>query len=261
MDAAMSAAAREIIDAIDEQESAAMTHGEWVQLSVDDGTEMRAYVARPAGAGPHPGIVVFQEAIGVNAQIRGVADRWAGEGYVAIAPELFHRTAPGFEMDVLDMETIMPLIRSTTPEGFVADARAAHAWLAAQRDVDADRIAAVAFSLNGRAAYVANAALPLAASISYYGGGLAALVDRAPSLHGPQLFFWAGRDGGIPPEQHRAVVDAVRAAGKRFVDVEFSEAGHGFFNEQIPGRHDPDAAAQAWALSVAFLDRIVGKGR
>jgi carboxymethylenebutenolidase len=235
-----------------------MPQTEYVDLTTDDGA-MRAFVARPDGPGPHPGLLVFQEALGVNAQIRGVAERWAREGYVAIAPELFHRVAPGFEESVLDMGVLMPLIKSITTEGLAADARAAHAWLAARDDVDASRIAAVGFCMGGRAAYVANSELPLAASISYYGGGIAAaLLDRAARLHGPQLFFWGGRDTNISPEQHRAATDAVRAAGKRFVDVEFSEANHGFFNEQIPGRHDPAAAAQSWALSVAFLGQLLG---
>jgi carboxymethylenebutenolidase len=230
-----------------------MPQTEYVDLTTDDGA-MRAFVAYPDGPGPHPGLLVFQEAVGVNAQLRGVAERWAREGYVAVAPELFHRVAPGFEASVLDMSVLMPLIRSIKTEGLVADARAAHAWLAARDDVDAARIAAVGFCMGGRAAYVANSELPLAASISYYGGSIApGLLDRAARLHGPQLFIWGGRDKNIPPEQHRAVTDAVRAAGKRFVDVEFSEADHGFFNEQIPGRHDPAAAAQSWALSVAFL--------
>ena len=69
-----------------------------VELSVADGTRMAAYVARPKDGGPHPGLLVFQEAFGVNHHIRNVAERFAAEGYVAIAPELFHRTAPpGFE--------------------------------------------------------------------------------------------------------------------------------------------------------------------
>ncbi|AHG92298.1 dienelactone hydrolase (plasmid) [Gemmatirosa kalamazoonensis] len=237
-----------------------MTRSEYVDLKVDDGTEMRAFVVHPDGAGPHPGLLLFQEALGVNSQIRGVAERWARQGFVTIAPEMFHRTAPGFEADVLDMTVLMPLLKALTPDGMVADARAAHTWLVARSDVDASRVAAAGFCMGGRAAYLANAELPLAASISYYGGSIApALLDRAARLHGAQLFFWAGNDQGIPPEQHRAVTDAVRAAGKAFVDVEFSGVNHGFFNEQIPGRHDPAAAAQSWALSVAFLEQTVGR--
>jgi carboxymethylenebutenolidase len=227
---------------------------EWVELDVDDGTRMRAHVTRPGGDGRFPGMLLFQEALGVGAQLRGVAARLAGRGFVVVAPELYHRTAPGFELDTLDMSVLMPLIRSVTAAGMTADARAAHGWLASQPDVDAGRVAALGFCMGGRAAWLANAALPLAAAVSYYGGRIAPdLLDRAASLSGPHLFLWGGRDASIPPEQHRAVVDAVRAAGKPFVDVEFSEATHAFFNERTD-RWDPAAAAQSWAIATAFLD-------
>ena len=122
----------------------------------------------------------------------------------------------------------------------------------------ADRYAALGFvavapDLFHRAAYLANSEVRLAAAISYYGGGIApALLDRAARLHGPHLFFWGGRDPGIPPEKRRAVADAVRDAGKRFVDVEFSDAEHGFFNVEL-ARGNPRAARESWALGHAFL--------
>jgi carboxymethylenebutenolidase len=232
---------------------------EWVELAVDDGSRMRAYVARPEGEGPHPGLLLFQEALGVAAQLRDVAARLAGEGFVVVAPELYHRTAPGFELDTLDMAVLMPLIRSVTADGMLADARAAHAWLIARPEVDAARVAALGFCMGGRAAWLANSALPLAAAVSFYAGGVAPpLLDRAATLSGPHLFFWGGRDPGIPPEQHRAVADAVRAAKKPFVDVEFSQAVHAFFNERTD-RYHPAAAAQAWAIATAFLDQALGQ--
>lgn len=232
----------------------------WVTLQVEDGTDMRAYVSRPVGSGPHPAMIVFQEALGVNAQLRGVADRYAAEGYVAIAPELFHRTAPGFHRDALDMTELMPLIRSLTVEGMIADARAAHAWLVKQDGVDSARIAAMGFCMGGRAAFVANSELPLAAAISYYGGSIApALLDRAAKLNGPHLFFWGAKDKGIPPEQRRAVIDACEAAGKHYVDVVFSEAGHGFFNEQIELYREAPAR-ESWAMGLAFLRDTSGSG-
>jgi carboxymethylenebutenolidase len=240
---------------------------EWAALSVDgavagavDGGVMRAFIARPAGGGPHPGLILIMEALGVNDQIRGVAKRYAEQGFLVIAPDLFHRIAPDFESDVLDWDTLGPLVRSLTTESLIADTTAAHSWLASQRDVDASKIAAVGYCLGGRAAYLANSELRLAASVSYYGGGIAqSLLDRAPTLHGPQLFFWGGKDANITPEHTRAVVDALRAAGKSFVNVEFSEANHGFFNEQLPERHHPAAARESWALTLRFLNDSLGR--
>lgn len=234
---------------------------EWVTLAVDDGTPMRAFIARPSGPGPHPGLIVIMEAMGVNAQIRGVATRYAEQGFLVIAPDVFHRVEPAFEASVLDWPTLMPLVQSLTTDGLVADMRAAHGWLVAQPDVDRTKTAALGFCLGGRAAYLANSELPLAASVSYYGGGIAqSLLDRAPRLSGPQLFFWGGKDANITPEHTRAIVDALRAAGKTFVNVEFSDANHGFFNEQIEGRHHPASARESWALALRFLNDSLGRG-
>jgi len=232
--------------------------GDYVDLAVEGGLRTRGFVARPPGPGPHPGLIVIQEAFGVNSQIRGVTARYAEQGFVAIAPDVFHRAAPGFEISTLDFERIMPLIKSLTTESLIADSRAAYDWLVAQPDVDRSKIAIVGFCLGGRAAYLANSELPLAASVAYYGGGIAGLLDRAPRLHGPQLFFWGGKDANITPEHTRAAVDALRAAGKPFVNVEFSDANHGFFNEQIPERYHPAAAAESWAMATRFLRDVMG---
>ena len=241
-----------------------MANGEWVNIAVSDNTEMRAYVAQPrtASRGPYPAIMVFMEAMGVNAQIRGVADRYAAElGMVAVAPDLFHRVKPGFESTVLDRAVIMPLIHALTTDAMVADVKATHQWLLTRPDVQKQQLVAMGFCLGGRAAYLANANLPLAAAISYYGGGIApALLPQAENLHGPHCFFWGGIDQNIPPEQHRAVVDAARKAGKVFVDVEFSQANHGFFNEQVADRYHESAARQSWAIGSEFLRSALAAG-
>jgi carboxymethylenebutenolidase len=232
------------------------TRSEQISLVVNDGTNMNAYVVRPASDGPHPGILVFQDAFGVNIPNRGIADRYASHGFVAIAPELFHRTAVGFDGDYNDFSSVMPHVRALTTDGLIADSTAAFGWLAAQREIVPTRIAAVGFCMGGRTAFIANSALPLAAAISYYGGSIApSLLDRATTLHGPHLFFWGGQDKGIPPEQRRAVADAVRDAGKRFVDVEFSDADHGFVTAH---RYQAAAAEESWALALAFLDNALG---
>jgi carboxymethylenebutenolidase len=224
-----------------------------IELTIGDGTKMDAYVSLPEGAGPHPGMIVLQEALGVNSQIRGVADRYAKLGFIVISPDLFHRTNPGYEATTIVMEQVMPLVKSLTNEGLIADVVAAHRWLIEQKNVHPEKIAAMGFCMGGRAAYLANSALPLAAAISYYGGSIApALLDRASSIHGPHLFFWGGKDMGIPPEQRRAVADAMREAGKSFVDVEFSDCNHAFFNEQTD-RYNAAAAHQSWSLGVSFL--------
>jgi len=230
-----------------------------ITVAADDGTEMNAYVSYPPDEGQAPGILVLQEAMGVNSQLRGVADRYAALGFVAIAPDLFHRVSPGYNASTLEWDVVKPLISALTIDGMLSDVRTAHAWLVLQPNVDAQKTAAVGFCMGGRATYLANSELPLAAAISYYAGSVApSLLDRAASLHGPHLFFWGGKDTSIAPEQHRAVVDALREAGKSFVDVEFSECNHGFFNEEWVERYNADAARQSWAMGVAFLRDELG---
>ena len=230
----------------------------WETLDVHDGTTMRAFVARPAGT-VRGGLILLQEAWGVDPHQRDVAARYAGEGYLTIAPELFHRTAPGFVGAFGDFPTAMTHIQQLTTDGLIADMRAALEWLTGPGDVPGDRVAALGFCMGGRAAWLANSALPLAAAVSYYGGGIApGLVNRAGAIHGPHLFFWGGRDERIPPEQHRTIADALRAERKTFVDCEFVDAEHGFFNDATP-RHHAAAARQSWALATAFLAEHVGR--
>lgn len=225
-----------------------------INLEVGDGTTMDAYVARPDDKDVHQGIIVLQEAFGVNSHIRNVTDRLAREGYVAIAPELFHRTAPGFEGDYNNFNSVMPHTSAMKPEGVVADLRASFQWLQSQTYVQKDDIFAVGYCMGGRVAFAANSILPLRAAVSYYGGGIApGSLDRTPSLHGPMLFFWGELDKHIPPEQRAAVIDSLKANNKTYVNVEFSNADHGFFCDERKA-YQPQAARQSWALMLAFLN-------
>ena len=100
---------------------------EIVTLSASDGTTLPAYVAKPAGDGPHPAILVFQEAFGVNAHIRDVVERFARAGYTALAPALFHRTDAHFEGVYTDFAAAMLHFTALTDAGLTADIEAAYA--------------------------------------------------------------------------------------------------------------------------------------
>ena len=226
---------------------------EYVTLRVADGTTMNSCVAAPAGDGKLPGLLVFQEDFGVNPHIRDITQRFAKAGYVAIVPELFHRTGPGFEGDYTNFKACMPHMQALTPDGLTQDAQAAFDWLQTNPRVLRNCTASVGFCMGGRVSFLANSVLPLQAAISFYGGGIApALLPRAPRIHAPMLFFWGGLDSHIPQEQIRAVIDAMRQAKKTFVNVEFSDADHGFFCDARASYKD-SAAKQAWDLSLRFL--------
>ena len=229
---------------------------EYITLRVNDGTSMRAYVARPEGPIAQSGLLVFQEAYGVNAHIRALTERFAAKGYFALAPDLFHRTEAGFEGRYDDLVSAMAHLQALKTTELEVDLQAAHAWLRASSETLP--IASVGYCMGGRVSFLAAATLPLSCAVSYYGGGIApnpmtpGLLGRANELRCAVLFFWGGRDRHISPEQVRAVTDALRAAGKDYVNVEFSDAEHAFFCDTQPS-YDPLAAAQAWPITLNFL--------
>jgi carboxymethylenebutenolidase len=230
---------------------------EYVQLSVSDGTTMRAWTARPKEEGSHPGLLVFQEAFGVNGHIRDIAGRFAREGFITVAPELFHRTGAAFEGRYDDFPSTMPHMKALNDASMAADQRAAYDWLRGAIGTSMP-VSAIGYCMGGRAAFLTAITLPLAAAISYYGGGIApnatnpGLLGRASGIQAPLLFFWGGRDKHILSEHIRAVIDALRAAGINFVNVEISNADHGFFCD-ARASYSPAAALLAWPLTLAFL--------
>jgi carboxymethylenebutenolidase len=227
---------------------------EKVQLKVAGSLPMQGYVARPNGEGPFPGLMVFQEAFGVNAHIRDVTERFAEQGYVATAPELFHRTAPaGFEASYSDFPSIRPHMQAVTAEAADADVRATYDWLHSNSQVKRDNISCVGFCMGGRVSFIADSILPLHAAVSFYGGGIAPeLLNRAAALQAAILLVWGGLDKHITPELRRSVVDAIGAQHKPYVNAEFSQADHGFFCDQRAS-YEPRSAQQAWALTLEFL--------
>jgi carboxymethylenebutenolidase len=230
---------------------------EQVTLKVSDGTEMKAYVAHPATA-PRGGMMVLQEAFGVNAHIRDVTERFAREGYLSIAPELFHRTGPGFEGSYSNFEAIMPHITALKNETMAADLEASFAWLEKTMPKKL-KTAAIGYCMGGRAACLAALTVPVGCAISYYGGGIGpnprfpALVDRLKDVKAPLLFFWGGLDKHIGQDQIQPVIAALKSANKTFVTVDFAQADHGFFCDERPS-FNKDAAAQSWALTLSFLE-------
>lgn len=223
-------------------------------LKVSDGTEMAAYTSFPESAKEKsPGIMVWQEAFGVNGHMRKVADRFAAAGYVAICPELFHRTAPrGFEGSYSDFETVKPHTSALTAEGIEADIRTTWDWLVSQPNVDTEKIYCVGYCMGGRVSFIANSILPVKGAVSYYGGGIDKFVDRCASLHAKQLFFWGGLDKHIKSENIHATLKAMEAAGKDFINVKISYADHGF-NCDERSTYNKAASEEAWALTLAFL--------
>jgi carboxymethylenebutenolidase len=227
-------------------------------LKIGDGTTMKAYVAFPQNGGKNKAIVVLQEIFGVNSHIRNIANRFANEGYVAIAPELFHRTAPGFEISYESFEKAMPHAQALTEENFKADFAACLEWL--KEKTQNAPMACVGFCMGGRLAFLANSLFHFNAAVSFYGGGIApTCLENAKTLHAPILFFWGEKDKHIPRDQRLQVLNALLASNKPFVNIEFSEADHGFFCDERQSYH-PNSARLAWKTTLEFLEIHLQKG-
>lgn len=140
------------------------------------GGEMGGYLARPENGERRPAVLVFMEIFGINVHIRDVAERLAGEGYVALAPDYFHRTGPGveYDYDASGMAAGMKLLGALRAEEMIADAKAGIGFLRACSDVRGDRIGAMGFCIGGHMAYLVACETEVRATASFYGGGIAA---------------------------------------------------------------------------------------
>jgi carboxymethylenebutenolidase len=234
---------------------------EYVNLSVSDGTSMRAYVAHPESK-PRAGLLVFQEAFGVNAHIRDVTERFARQGYLAISPELFHRTGPGLEAGYTNFAEVMPHMQALTQDGLAADIRAAYEWLKHGEAKDL-KVGSTGYCLGGRTSIQAALTVPLDCAVSYYGGGIGPspmfpnLIDRLKDLACPTMYFWGGLDAHIGTDAVHAVEAALTAAKKDYVNVVFSAADHGFFCD-VRASYNAVAAKEAWSLTLEFFDLHLG---
>ncbi|MGH7897103.1 MAG: dienelactone hydrolase family protein [Candidatus Binatia bacterium] len=232
------------------------TRNERVVIPVD-GLSMGGYVSRPAAGGPFPAVLVFMEIFGVNRHIRSVTDRLAAMGYVALAPDYFHRTAPGIELgyDEKGIGEGKKLLGKLDAEEMIADARAAHAFVNGRADVVRDRIGAIGFCIGGHMTYLAACETPLVAAASFYGGAIAAdrglgggpsTLSRTSKIRGKILCLFGGRDAMIPPAQVDAIRAALEADRIRHEIVVYPEADHGFCCDERASYHAP-SAADAWA--------------
>lgn len=229
---------------------------QWIDIDAADGSgRYGAYLALPPAPGPggaSPGLVLFQEIFGVNAHIRAVAEQYAMDGFVVLAPDVFWRQAPRVELgyEGADRDRAMALMKSAEPKQLVADIAASVGALRARPEVGASKVGAVGYCLGGRLAYLAAATAGVDAAVCYYGGGIQDQLDLAPRVACPVQFHYGGDDSHIPP----AAVEQVKAAfaGKPAEFHVYPGAQHGF-NCWARGAYDAPSAALAHGRSVAFL--------
>jgi carboxymethylenebutenolidase len=226
--------------------------GQFTELKAADGQAIPAYVAQPKGQA-RGGIVVIQEIFGVNSHIRSVADGYAADGYLAVAPAIFHRVKPdvelGYEQD--DMTAGMALKTATEAlpsPGVMQDIQAA-----IKHASPAGKVGIVGFCYGGLLTWRSACTLTgLSAAVPYYGGGVTTPDEVARKPKCPVLAHFGDQDHWIPLES----VEAFRKAHPE-VEVHVYHANHGFNCDQR-GSWNAEAARLARERTLAFFGKHVG---
>jgi carboxymethylenebutenolidase len=226
-------------------------------VSTPDG-DMDLFVAKPEGSGPHPGLVVIQEAFGVNAHIKDVTQRYAAQGYYAVAPDFFHR----FEQRTVpyeDMKAAIGSVMQLNDEMVMNDVNAAIGYVKSR--TSSAKTGIIGYCFGGRTAYLAaTRSADVACAVGYYGGGIAdprnanAPVTQSAAISVPLLLFFGAQDQMISQDQVQKIEETLTGLGKDHQIKVYPDAGHGF-NCDARGSYNKEAAADASNIASEFLRR------
>ena len=224
---------------------------EWISVDGGKGQTYDAYLALPP-AGTCPGILLFQEIFGVNDHIQGVAEQYAQDGFVVLAPDLFWRqqarVALGYDGE--DRNQAVSMMKALVPEEMQADIRSSLAALRSRPETTGRKSGALGYCLGGRLAYTAAAITDVDAAVAFYGGGIHDQLALAPKLQCPIQFHYGAKDESIPG----SAVESVRSAvsDKNAEVLVYEGANHGF-NCWDRGTYHPNSAALGHGRALTFL--------
>ncbi len=219
---------------------------EFVTLTTAKGLEIGAYIARPAGE-PIAGLVVVQEIFGVNKHIREVADGWANDGFLVVAPAMFDRFEKDVELgyDEAGWKAAMEFAGKLNPVESLDEVEAAVEYAKAQTG---KKVGVIGYCFGGSMAWLSSARLPISAAVGYYGGYIPKLIAEEPNV--PVMLHFGLHDAHIPV----ASVESV-AARHPEVEIYWYEAGHAFNRAADPTAYVPDEAMVARSRSLVFLKK------
>ncbi|HEX6641446.1 MAG TPA: dienelactone hydrolase family protein [Thermoanaerobaculia bacterium] len=214
-----------------------------------NGHTCQGYLATPPDGGKGPAVVVIQEWWGLVDHIRDVVDRFAGEGFVAIAPDLFHGKTTKSPDDA------GKLLMELDAERAVREIAGAGAYVLQQPECTSKKYGVVGFCMGGALAQYAATkdAEHVGAAASFY-GGFKQVSPEWENLQAPILLIYGENDKGVPAEQGRALEAKLAKLGKNAELVIYPGADHAFFNDTRPN-HKPDAAADAWRRTLELFRR------
>ena len=226
------------------------------QLPSSDG-KMEAYEARPKDGGTSPAILVLMEAFGVNSHIKDVTERVAREGYVAIAPDLYHRESERL-VPYKELQKAIGIMNRLQDPKVMEDVGAAITHLKSQSYVKQGAIGVTGFCMGGRFTYLtaAHHNKDIKVAVAFYGGGIPAgkpsPLDRTGEINCPITLFFGGKDPLIPQEHVEMVKKALTDHKKNFDLKVYQEATHGFFCNERESYH-PESSKDAWEKTKSFF--------
>jgi carboxymethylenebutenolidase len=223
--------------------------GETLTLTAEDGHKFAAYRAQPSGA-PRGGLVVVQEIFGVNQHIRKVADGFAADGYVAIAPALFDRVERGYETGYAAQD----IERGRATRGKLSTDQAMMDVKATVKELQKAgfKVGVVGYCFGGTIAWLAATRTDgVAAAVGYYGGGVADAADEKPKA--PVMLHFGETDASIPKEAYEKVM-RMHPTVPSFV---YPGAGHGFVCDER-GSYQAEAAKLARERTIEFFRKHIG---
>jgi carboxymethylenebutenolidase len=220
---------------------------QWIEIAPGFG----GYLALPP-AGTGPGLVLWQEIFGVNEHIQAVAEQYALDGFVVLAPDTFWRQAPRVQLgyEGADREQAMTLMKGCAAADALTDIGASLAALRARPEVGGAKVGTFGYCMGGRLAYLSAATGGVDAAVAFYGGGIHGQLERAAAITAPMQFHYAGHDDNIPLE----AVERVRAAlAGKAAEIHIYPGAHHGFNCWARASYHAPSAALAHGRALAFL--------
>lgn len=207
-----------------------------------------AFAAPASGNGP--AVVVIQEWWGIVAHIESLVDRFAAEGFVAIAPDLYHGQT------TKSPDTATKLLMELDAERAVQEIAGAGAYLLQRPECTSSKYGVAGFCMGGALAQYAatNDAKNVGAAVSFY-GGFKKVSPKWEDLEAPLLLIYGEDDKGVPAEQGRELQSKLQKLGKNVELVVYPNANHAFFNDDRPEVYNPEASADAWRRTLELFRR------
>ncbi|MBS0523126.1 MAG: dienelactone hydrolase family protein [Proteobacteria bacterium] len=229
--------------------------GEEIRIIAADGGTFAGYLALPART-PAPGLIVLPEIFNTNAHIRSVADGYAADGFVALAPDVFWRQEAGSYLPYTDegRAKAYSLRARLDTDQFTRDLGDAIAALRARPDCTG-KIGVMGFCLGGMFAYLASTWLPIDAAVSYYGVQIDQHLGEADRLECPLLMHFAENDPHVPAQTVSAIQARLGGLGSVSIHI-YPGTEHGFNRQGYPPYNDA-AAAQARQRTIAHFRRLL----